>query len=68
MSEKVTDETVLTVKQAIPLSKLGRSLFYRVLGTRRGPPIKRVGDRILIPAEKFRIWLTTPDKPRKGKR
>lgn len=67
MSDKDTTDVVLTVKQAIPLSKLGRSLFYRVLGTRKGPPIKRVGDRILIPAEKFRVWLTTPDKPRKGK-
>lgn len=66
MSDKDNTDIVLTVKQAIPLSKLGRSLFYSVLGTRKGPPIKRVGDRILIPAEKFRTWLTTPDKP-KGK-
>jgi hypothetical protein len=54
------------VKQAQPLSKLGRNLFYRILGTKDGPPIKRVKGRILIPAESFSRWLKTPTRTRKG--
>lgn len=62
MSEASADEVVLTVKQAIPLSKLGRNGFYELLGTRRGPPIKRVGRRILIPKQAFLRWLITPTR------
>lgn len=67
MSEhEIGDDVVLTVKQAQPLSKLGRNLFYRILGTREGPPIKRVRGRVLIPAKSFYRWLETPTKTRKG--
>lgn len=62
----IDDDTVLTVKQAQPHSKLGRNLFYRILGTKDGPPIKRVRGRILIPAKAFFRWLETPTKTRKG--
>lgn len=66
MSERgIDDDIVLTVKQAQPLSKLGKNLFYRILGTRDGPPIKRVQGRILIPAESFYRWLKTPTTTRK---
>lgn len=61
------DDEVLELKQAIPLSKIGRSLFLKVMGKPGGPPIKRVGRRVLVPAEAFRTWLRTPTKPRKGK-
>ena len=61
-------EIVLTVKQAIPLSKLGKNKFYELLGSRAGPPIKRVGRRILIPAGSFYEWLTTPTKPKRRKK
>ncbi len=67
MSEHgIGDEVVLTVKQALPQSKLGRNLFYRILGTKEGPPIKRVQGRILIPAKAFYRWLETPTRTRKG--
>jgi len=62
------DAIVLTVKQAIPLSKLGKNKFYALLGTRAGPPIKRIGRRILIPAGSFYEWLTTPTKPKRRKK
>lgn len=62
----IDDDTVLTVKQAQPLSKLGRNLFYRILGTKKGPPIKRVEGRILIPSKSFQKWLETPTRTRKG--
>jgi len=62
----IDNDTVLTVKQAQPLSKLGRNLFYRILGTRDGPPIKRVKGRILIPTKSFFRWLETPTKTRRG--
>lgn len=61
-------ELVLTPKQAIPLSKLSKTKFYEILGTRAGPPIKRVGSKILIPAESFYIWLTTPTKNKRRKK
>lgn len=60
------DQFVLTVKQAQPMSKLGRNLFYSILGTKEGPPIKRVRGRILIPVKSFRKWLETPTRTRKG--
>lgn len=67
MSEhEIGEDIVLTVKQAQPLSKLGRNLFYRILGTKKGPPIKLVGGRILIPAKSFYRWLETPTPTRKG--
>lgn len=65
MDDANTDEVVLTVKQAIPLAKIGRNSFYAILGTRKGPPVKRVGNRFLIPKAAFIRWLTTPTK-RKG--
>lgn len=65
-SHGIDDDTVLTVKQAQPLSKLGRNLFYAILGTKDGPPIKRVRGRILIPAKRFQQWLETPTRTRKG--
>ena len=61
-------EIVLTVKQAIPLSKLSKATFYKLLGTKAGPPIKRVGSRILLPAGAFYEWLTTPTKPKRRKK
>ena len=67
-AEKFSSDEVLDLKQAIPISKLGRSLFLKVMGTKEGPPIKRVGRRVLVPAEAFYIWLKTPTKSKpKGK-
>lgn len=57
---------VLTVKEAAGLSRLGKTLFYEIIGTKDGPPFKRVRGRILIPAKAFYVWLETPTKkPRK---
>lgn len=67
MYDKIAEDEVLELKQAIPLAKIGRSLFLKTMGTRGGPPIKRVGRRVLVPAEAFRNWLRTPSKP-KGKK
>ncbi|MFA5902208.1 MAG: helix-turn-helix domain-containing protein [Hyphomicrobium sp.] len=62
------EPVALTVKEAAAKARVGVDFFYRLLRTKDAPPIKRLGDRILIPARTFYLWLETPTKPRKGKR
>lgn len=60
-----TERVVLTVKEAAEEARVSVFFFYRLLSRRNAPPHKRIGDRIVIPAEKFRLWLATPTKTRK---
>lgn len=61
------EHVALTVKEAAYKARVSTKFFYALIGKRLGPPVKRIGDRIVIPAESFYIWLNTPTKP-KGKR
>jgi hypothetical protein len=61
------ERVALTVKEAAHETRVSTKFFYALIGKRLGPPVKRVGDRIIIPAESFYKWLSTPTRQRKGK-
>jgi hypothetical protein len=61
------ERVALTVKEAAHEARVSVKFFYALIGKRLGPPVKRIGDRIIIPARTFYLWLETPTKA-KGKR
>ena len=61
------EPVALTVKEAAHEARVSAKFFYALIGKRLGPPVKRIGDRIIIPSRTFYLWLETPTKPRKGK-
>jgi len=60
-----SERVALTVKEAADEARVSVSFFYRLVRRKGGPPVKRLGDRIVIPAQAFRRWLETPTR-RKG--
>lgn len=61
-----TERVALTVKEAAELARVSVKFFYQLLQRKGGPPHKRLGDRIIIPVDKFHRWLETPSRTRKG--
>lgn len=57
-----SDHAVLTVEEAAGLMKVSRNYLYLLIKSRKGPPIKRLGNRIRIPLIGFNTWLNTPSK------
>lgn len=60
------ERVALTVKEAAEIARVSVKFFYALIGKRGGPPHKRLGDRIIIPVQKFHKWLETTSKNRKG--
>jgi excisionase family DNA binding protein len=60
------ERVALTVKEAAEKARVSVSFFYKIVRRKGGPPIKRMGDRIVIPAQAFHRWLETPTRTRKG--
>jgi hypothetical protein len=60
------ERVALTVKEAAYEARVSTKFFYALIGKKLGPPVKRIGDRIIIPAKSFYLWLETPTKTRKG--
>lgn len=61
------ERVALTVKEAAHEARVSPRFFYGLIRKKLGPPVKRLGDRIVIPARTFYLWLETPTKARKGK-
>jgi excisionase family DNA binding protein len=55
-------EEVLTVKQAAARVKVSEDFFYRLLAKRKGPRVKRVGNRIRITVTAFNQWINPKGK------
>lgn len=60
------ERVALTVKEAAEKARVSVKFFYTLVGRKGGPPHKRLGDRIVIPAAPFYRWLETPSRKRKG--
>ena len=61
------ERVALTVKEAAHEARVSVKWFYALIGKNLGPPVKRLGDRIIIPSKTFYLWLETPTKPKRKK-
>lgn len=61
-----TERVAFTVKEAAEKARVSVKFFYTLLKRKGAPPHKRLGDRIIIPVDKFYRWLETPTRTRKG--
>lgn len=62
MSPAGADQAVYTIDEAAAKMKISRNYLYILIRKKRGPPVKRFGNRIRIPVQAFTAWLNTTAK------
>lgn len=51
------EKTVFTVGEVKAMLGIGLNQAYELIHSTNGPPVIRIGKRLLIPADGFRAWL-----------
>lgn len=62
MRQAGNEPAVYTIDEAAREMKISRNYLYILIRKRKGPPIKRLGNRIRIPVRAFNEWLNGPSK------
>ena len=62
MSRAESEPAVYTVDEAAREMKISRKYLYVLISKKRGPPVKRFGNRIRIPVMAFTAWINAPSK------
>ncbi len=60
MSRAESEPSVLTVSEAARAMKISQKYLYVLISKKKGPPVKRFGNRIRIPVIAFNNWLNKP--------
>ena len=60
MRQAGSEPTVYTVDEEAREMKISRKHLYVLIGKKKGPPVKRFGNRIRIPVLAFSRWLNKP--------
>ena len=60
MSRAESEPSVLTVSEAARAMKISQKYLYVLISKKKGPPVKRFGNRIRIPVIAFNNWLNRP--------
>ena len=62
MQRAGSEPAVYTIDEAAREMKISRNYLYVLIRKRKGPPFKRLGNRIRIPVRAFNEWLNAPTK------
>jgi len=60
------EKAVYTVEEVKSMLGIGLCQTYELIHSKNGPPVIRVGRRLLVPVDGFKAWLS--DQSRQGAR